>query len=121
MPGWLNFFIVLALVVGLLAWQSVGDALLIGSTTFVFIGTVLRMWDSVSEADNAGEYASRFSRTPYDEFRRLFAYFTTLDRGENAWTTDRELYYLRTAQGWFFLSVGTLGALILAIGHVASS
>ena len=121
MPGWLNFFIVLALVVGLLAWQSLADALLIGSTTFVFIGTVLRMWDSVAEADNAGEFATRYSRTSYDEFRRLFKYFTTLDRGDQAWTSDRELYYLRTAQGWFFLSVGAFGALLLAIGHVISS
>ena len=121
MPGWLNFFFVLALAVGLLTWQSLDDALLILSTTFVFIGTVLRMWDSVSEADAAGEFASRYSRTPQDEFRRLFAYFTTLDRGEHASTSDRELYYLRTAQSWFFLSLGAFGALILAIGHVISS
>jgi hypothetical protein len=120
-PGWLNFFIVLTLVVGLLAWQSLGDALLIAFTTFVFIGTVLRMWDSVSEADAAGEFAPRYSRTPQDEFRRLFAYFTTLDRGEHASTSDRELYYLRTAQSWFFLSVGAVGALLFAIGHVISS
>ncbi len=121
MPGWLNFLIVLALAIGLLAWQSVDDALLIASTTFVFIGTVLRMWDSVSEADAAGEFATRYSRTPQDEFRRLFAYFTTLDRGEHPSTSDRELYYLRTAQSWFFLSVGAFGALLLAIGHVISS
>ena len=121
MPGWLNFLIVLTLVVALLSWQSWHDAVLIGSSTFLFVGTVLRMWDSVAEADNAGEFASRFSRTPHDEFHRLFAYFTPLDRHEHASTSDRELYYLRTAQGWFFLSVGAFGSLLLAIGHVIVS
>lgn len=121
MPGWLNFLIVLTLVVVLLSWQGLRDAILIGSTTFLFVGTVLRMWDSVAKADNAGEFATRFSRTPQDEFRRLFAYFTPLDRSEHPSTSDRELYYLRTAQAWFFLSVGSLGALLLAVGHVIFS
>lgn len=120
MPGWLNFLIALALAVVLLSWQSMADVILIGSTSCLFVGTVLRMWDSVAEADNAGEFASQFSRTPHDEIRRLFAYFTTLDRSEQAATSDRELYYLRTAQGWFFLSMGSFGALLLAIGHVIS-
>ena len=44
-----------------------------------------------------------------------------LDRIEHAVPPDRQLYYLRTAQGWFFLAVGSFGALLLAIGHVISS
>ena len=31
------------------------------------------------------------------------------------------MYYLRTAQGWFFLAVGAFGAMLLAIAHVISS
>jgi hypothetical protein len=31
------------------------------------------------------------------------------------------MYYLRTAQGWFFLAVGAFGSLLLAIGRVLSS
>jgi hypothetical protein len=120
MPGWLNFLMVLALVVVLLSWFGLRDAILVGSTTCVFVGTVLRMWDSVAEADNAGEFASHFSRSTRDEFHRLFVYFTPLERWEHAATSDRELYYLRTAQGWFFLSVGSFGALLLAIGSVRS-
>ena len=121
MPGWLNFLIVLTLIAVLLSWQSLRDAILLGSTTFLFVGTVLRMWDSVAESDNAGEFASQYSRTQHDEIRRLFAFFTPLDRSEHASTSDRELYYLRTAQGWFFLSVGAFGALLLAVGHVIFS
>jgi hypothetical protein len=117
MPGWLNFLIVLALVVVLFSWFGLRDAILIGSTTFVFVGTVLRMWDSVAEADSAGEFATR---TASEEFHRLFIFFTPLDRIEHAATPDRELYYLRTAQGWFFLAVGSFGALILAIGSALS-
>ena len=117
LPGWLNFLIVLALVVALLSWLSLSDVILIGSTTFVFLGTVLRMWDSLAEADNAGEFASRSTS---EEFHRLFVFFTPLDRIEHAATPDRELYYLRTAQGWFFLAVGAFGALVLAIGSVLS-
>ena len=41
-----------------------------------------------------------------------------LDRVEHAVAPDRYMYYLRTAQGWFFLAVGSFGALALAIGHV---
>lgn len=115
MPGWLNFLIGLALVVVLKSWLSLRDVILIGSTTSVFVGTVLRMWDSMAEADNAGEFASRSSG---EEFHRFFIFFTPLDRIEHAATSDRELYYLRTAQGWFFLAVGSFGALLLAIGSV---
>ena len=93
------------------------DVILIGSTTFVFLGTVLRMWDSLAEADSVGEF---LPRTSGEEFRRVFSFFTTLDRIEHAATSDRHLYYLRTAQGWFFLSVGSFGALLLAIGSVLS-
>ena len=121
MPGRLNFLILLTLVVVLLSWRGLREVILIGSTTFLFVGTVLRMWDSVAEADNAGEFATRYSRTPHDEIRRLFAFFTPLGRRENASTSDRELYYLRTAQGWFFLSVGAFGAMLLAAGNVLFS
>ena len=93
------------------------DVILVGSTTLVFVGTVLRMWDSLAEADSAGEFLPRSSS---EEFRRLFSFFTPLDRIEHAATSDRRLYYLRTAQGWFFLAVGSFGALLLAIGSVLS-
>ncbi len=93
------------------------DVILIGSTTFVFVGTVLRMWDSIAEADSAGEFAPR---TSGEEFHRLFIFFTPLERIEHAATSDRQLYYLRTAQGWFFLAIGSFGALLLAIGSVLS-
>jgi hypothetical protein len=94
------------------------DAIVLGSPTMVFIGTVLRMWDSMAEADKGGEY---FPRTSREELRRLFSFFTLLDRVEHAVPQDRYLYYLRTAQGWFFLAVGAFGALLLAIGHVLAS
>ena len=94
------------------------DLLVIGSPTLVFLGTVLRMWDSLAEADQVGEFAPRNSR---DELRRLFSFFTMLDRIEHAVPPDRYMYYLRTAQGWFFLAVGSFGAILLAIGHVISS
>ena len=87
-------------------------AIAVGSAAFVFVGTVLRMWDSIAEADKVGEFAPRNSN---DEFRRLFRFFTLLGRREEAATSDRQLYYLRTAQGWFFLAVGSFGALLLAI------
>jgi hypothetical protein len=93
------------------------DVILIASTTLVFIGTVLRMWDSLAEADSAGEFLPRSSR---EEFRRLFLFFTPLGRIEHATTSDRRLYYLRTAQGWFFLAAGSFGALLLAIGSILS-
>jgi hypothetical protein len=50
--------------------------------------------------------------------RHLFRFFSMLDRVEHAVAPDRYLYYLRTAQGWFLLAVGSFGALLLAIGHV---
>ena len=115
MPGWLNFLIGLALFAVLLSWLSLPEVILIGSTTFVFVGTVLRMWDSLAEADNAGEFAAHFTRSSRDEFHRLFVFFTPLDRTHHAATSRRELYYLRTAQGWFFLAVGSFGALLLAL------
>jgi len=118
MPGWLNFLIALALVVVLASWLSMRDVILVGSTTFVFVGTVLRMWDSIAEADNAGEFADHFTRSSREEFHRFFVFFTPLGRMQLAATSDRELYYLRTAQGWFFLAVGSFGALLLAIGSV---
>jgi len=94
------------------------DVIVIASPTLVFVGTVLRMWDSLAEADRAGEF---LPRTTSEEIHRLFIFFTLLDRVEHAVPPDLQLYYLRTAQGWFFLAVGTFGALLLAIGHVISS
>jgi hypothetical protein len=91
------------------------DVILLASTTFVFIGTVFRMWDSMAEADKDAEFLPRTSR---EEFHHLFKFFTMLDRVEHAVAPDRYMYYLRTAQGWFFLAVGSFGALVLAIGHV---
>jgi len=86
--------------------------------TFLFVGTVLRMWDSVAEADESAEFRPR---TTIEECRRLLRFFTMLGRVENAVAPDRHVYYLRTAQGWFFLAVGAFGSLILAIGRVLSS
>ena len=44
-----------------------------------------------------------------------------LDRREHAVAPDRYLYYLRTAQGWFFLAVGSFGGMLIAIRHVILS
>jgi hypothetical protein len=87
------------------------------SASLVFVGTVLRMWDSIAEADKVGEFAPRNS---VDEFHRLFLFFTLLDRRDHAATSDRHLSYLRTAQGWFFLAVGAFGGLLLAITSALS-
>jgi hypothetical protein len=91
------------------------DVIVLASPTFVFIGTVLRMWDSMAEADKDAEFLPRTSR---EELRHFFRFFTMLDRVDHAVAPDRYLYYLRTAQGWFFLAVGSFGALLLAIRHV---
>ena len=95
-----------------------GNVMLIASPTFVFIGTVLRMWDSVAEADKNAEFIPRTSR---EELRHLFRFFSMLDRREHAVAPDRYLYYLRTAQGWFFLAVGSFGGMLIAIRHVILS
>jgi hypothetical protein len=95
----------------------VRDVILIGSSSLVFVGTVLRMWDSMAEADKFGEFVPR---TSSEELHRLFIFFTLLHRTQYAATSDRRMYYLRTAQGWFFLAVGSFGALLLAIGSVLS-
>ena len=94
------------------------EVIVIASPMSVFVGTVLRMWDSLAEADKAGEF---LPRTSSEEMHRLFSFFTLLDRVEHAVPPDRQLYYLRTAQGWFFLAVGSFGALLLASVHVISS
>jgi hypothetical protein len=91
------------------------DVILLGSTTFVFLGTVFRMWDSMAEADKDAEFLPRTSR---EELHHLLRFFTMLGRVTHAVAPDRYMYYLRTAQGWFFLAVGSFGALVLAIGHV---
>ena len=91
------------------------DVIVLLSPTLVFIGTVLRMWDSVAEADKEAEF---LPRTAGEQWSNLFSFFTMLDRVEHAVAPNRYLYYLRTAQGWFFLAVGSFGAVLLAISHV---
>ncbi len=93
------------------------DVIAVASTSFVFVGTVLRMWDSIADADAVGEFAPRNSN---DELRRLVLFFTMLGRSEAAATSDRQLHYLRTAQGWFFLAIGAFGGLLLAVGAALS-
>jgi len=100
------------------AEDLIRNVIVIGSPTLVFVGTVLRMWDSMAEADKAGEFVARSAR---EEMRRLFSFFTMLGRVQHAVATDPYIYYLRTAQGWFFLAVGSLGATVIAIAHVLSS
>ena len=87
---------------------------MLAAPSFVFVGTVLRMWDSMAEADKSAEFVPRTTR---EEMRHLFRFFTMLDRVEHGVAPDRYTYYLRTAQGWFFLAVGSFLALLLAIGH----
>ena len=94
------------------------DVIIVASPTFVFIGTMLRMWDSVAEADKDVEFHPRSSS---EELRHFLRFFTMLGRYEHAVAPNRYLYYLRTAQGWFFLAIGSFGALLIAIGHVLSS
>jgi hypothetical protein len=94
------------------------DVIVLASATFVFLGTVFRMWDSMAEADQSAEFRPQ---TSSQQVHVLFRFFTLLDRVDHAVAPDRYFYYLRTAQGWFFLAVGSFGALLLAIGHVLSS
>ncbi|MGH3506556.1 MAG: hypothetical protein ACRDO2_05055 [Nocardioidaceae bacterium] len=89
----------------------VHDVIVIAAASFVFVGTVLRMWDSLADADRSGEFAPRTSR---EELHRLRLFFTMLDRRAHAATEDRQLYYLRVAQGWFLLSIGAFLGLVLA-------
>jgi hypothetical protein len=84
----------------------------IAISVLVFVGTVLRMWDSLAEADAVGEFAPRTTR---EELHRVRLLFTPLGRFEQAATSDRKLYYLRVAQGWFFLSAGSFGGVVLAL------
>jgi hypothetical protein len=91
----------------------VRNVIAVASTLFVFVGTVLRMWDSIADADAVGEFAPRTSN---EELHRLVLFFTFLGRRESAATSDRQLQYLRTAQGWFFLAIGAFGGFLLAIG-----
>ncbi len=88
------------------------DVIVIAAASFVYMGTVLRMWDSLADADKSGEFRSR---TTIEELHRLRLFFTLLDRRAHASTEDRQLYYLRVAQGWFLLSVGAFLGLALAI------
>lgn len=89
--------------------------MVLAAPSFVFVGTVLRMWDSVAEADKSAEFLPRHTR---EEIHHLLRFFTMLDRVEHAVAPDQHMYYLRTAQGWFFLAVGSFFALLLAVGHV---
>ena len=91
------------------------DVIVIMSPLCVLVGTVLRMWDALAEADRAGEF---LARTSSEELHRFFMFFTPMERMSHAATKDREQYYLRTAQGWFFLAIGATGALILAVGSL---
>ena len=93
------------------------NVIVIAAPAFVWLGTVLRMWDSLAEADRFGEFNPRTSR---DELHRAFVFFTLLERRQHAATDDKQLYYLRTAQGWFFLAVGSFLALLLALASVVS-
>ena len=95
-----------------------GNVIVLASATSVFVGTVLRMWDSVAEADKSAEYRPQSNK---QQMHNLFRFFTMLDRAEHAVAPNQYLYYLRTAQGWFFLAVGSFGGLILAVGRVLSS
>ena len=88
------------------------DLIVIAAASFVYLGTVLRMWDSLADADSSGEFASR---TTIEELHRLRLFFTLLERRAHASTEDRQLYYMRVAQGWFLLSLGSFLGLALAI------
>lgn len=90
------------------------DVIVLAAPMFVFVGTVLRMWDSMAEADKSAEFRPE---TSSQKMHTLFRFFTMLDRAEHAVAPDQYFYYLRTAQGWFFLAVGSFLALLLTIGH----
>lgn len=40
----------------------VHDVIVLAAASFVFLGTVLRMWDFLADADRTGEFAPRSSR-----------------------------------------------------------
>ncbi len=82
------------------------------AAAFLLLGTVLRMWDTLSQVERRGEYLPRTSR---EEMRRLRLFFTPLERFSHAYATDAELEYLRAAQSWFLLSLGAGFALLHAI------
>jgi len=65
------------------------DAIVVVSATFVWIGTVLRMWDSLAEADKDAEFRPR---TYPESLNNLFRFFTMLDRVEHAVAPSRYLY-----------------------------
>ena len=89
-----------------------GHLVAVAVSVLVLIGTVLRMWDSLADADSFGEFAPRTTR---EEVHRIRLLFTPLGRFAEASTSDRKLYYLRVAQGWFFLSMGAFGGVVLAV------
>ena len=84
----------------------------IAAAAFLLLGTVLRMWDALSQVERRGEYLPRTSR---EEMHRLRLFFTPLERFSHAYTTDPELEYLRAAQSWFVLALGAGLALVHAI------
>jgi hypothetical protein len=85
------------------------------ASVLVFVGTVLRMWDSLAEADNHGEYVPRTSR---EELHRWRLFLTPMGRLTDAATSDRQLYYLRMAQGWALLSSGAFLSCLVAISRL---
>jgi len=93
----------------------IGEVITVAAPACIFVGTTLRMWDSLAEADGAGEFTPRTSR---EELHRLHIFFTLLERREHAATTDREQFYLRMAQGWFFIAVGSFLGVLLALDRV---
>jgi hypothetical protein len=93
----------------------IGALITVAAPACAFVGTTLRMWDSLAEADSVGEFTPRSSR---EELHRLHIFFTFLERREHPATTDRELYYLRTAQGWMFLAVSSFLGVLLALAAV---
>jgi hypothetical protein len=49
----------------------VHDAIVLAAASFVFLGTVLRMWDSLADADRTGEFTPRSSREEIHRLRRV--------------------------------------------------
>jgi hypothetical protein len=84
----------------------------LGTPVCILVGTVLRMWDSLAQADSIGQYVPR---TTADEVRRYISFFTPMGRLQQAATADPYLGYLRTAQGWFFMAIGAAGGVFVQV------
>jgi hypothetical protein len=85
------------------------------ASILVFVGTVLRMWDSLAEADPHGEYLPQTAR---EELHRYRLFLTPMGRLTDAATSDRRLYHLRMAQGWALLSAGAFLSCLVAISRL---